>query len=70
MSLPTTAEPDEELSDQEVLVREWRLSQFRMLGFDLPNAELLAACGHVDLGQVRALIAAGCDRPTALRIVT
>jgi hypothetical protein len=40
-----------------------------MLGFDLLNAELLAECGHVDLGQVRALIAAGCDRPTALRIV-
>lgn len=69
MSLSTTAEPDEELSDQEVLVREWRLSQFRLLGFDLLNSELLAECGHVDLGQVRALIAAGCDRSTALRIV-
>jgi hypothetical protein len=67
--MSTTAELGDLPSEEELRVREWRAGQFRTLGFDCTQAELLAEAGHVDLGQVRALVAAGCELGTALRIV-
>jgi hypothetical protein len=65
----TTAELFDLPSEEALRVREWRARQFRTLGFEGIQAELLAEAGHVDLGQVRALVAAGCELGTALRIV-
>ena len=59
----------EELSADERSVREWRRDQFRRLGFGDAESDLLAECGDVDLGRVRSLAAAGCERATLLRIV-
>jgi hypothetical protein len=58
-----------ELSDDEVRVREWRREQFRQLGFDGLDVELLADSQHVDLGDVRRLLARGCRHDVLLRIV-
>jgi hypothetical protein len=49
-------------------VRRWRREQFHELGFTLSEAYLLADT-PVDLGDVRRLIAAGCPRQTAARIL-
>jgi hypothetical protein len=50
------------------LVRRWRREQFHELGFTLTEAYLLADA-PVDLGDARRLIAAGCPRKTAARIL-
>lgn len=57
-------------SDQEALVHVWRLSQFRTLGFSEAEAYFLARRPDVDVAAVRALIAKGCPRDTAIRIVS
>jgi hypothetical protein len=49
-------------------VRRWRREQFHELGFTLSEAYLLADT-LVDLGDARRLIAAGCPRTTAARIL-
>lgn len=59
----------EELSKDEAQVRDWRRLQFRRLGFDSFEADLLAGSDHVDLGVVRRMAALGCDPDLILRIV-
>jgi hypothetical protein len=59
----------EELSDAELRVRDWRREQFRALGFEGIDAEMLAGCQDVDLGRVRQLTARGCSLDLILRIV-
>lgn len=49
-------------------VRRWRRSQFIALGFSPTEASLLTKAA-VDLGEMRRLLAAGCPRETARRIV-
>jgi hypothetical protein len=49
-------------------VRTWRREQFHELGFTLAEAYELADA-PVDLGIARRMIAAGCPRPTAIRIL-
>lgn len=59
----------DERSDDEVRVREWRFLQFRRLGFDGAEAELLADSQQVDLGEVRRMVAGGCRLDLLIRIV-
>jgi hypothetical protein len=49
-------------------VRTWRREQFHELGFTLSEAYELADA-PVDLGVARRIIAAGCPRQTAIRIL-
>jgi hypothetical protein len=49
-------------------VRRWRRQQFHELGFTLSEAYALADA-PVDLGDARTLMAAGCPRETAVRIL-
>jgi hypothetical protein len=49
-------------------VRCWRREQFHELGFTLTEAYELADA-PVDLGVARRIIAAGCPRQTAIRIL-
>jgi hypothetical protein len=53
---------------EEARVAEWRLEQFSALGFT-PTEALLLAVSAADLHEARALLAAGCTRPLALRIL-
>jgi hypothetical protein len=50
------------------LVRSWRREQFHELGFTLTEAYELADA-PVDLDMARRIIAAGCSRQTAIRIL-
>jgi hypothetical protein len=59
----------EDVPGEEARVLEWRRMQFRRLGFQHPEAELLAGAQYVDLGQVRRIVAAGCDKRLIFRIV-
>jgi hypothetical protein len=49
-------------------VHRWRRDRFYDLGFTLSEARTLAA-SHVDLGDARKLIGAGCPQKTALRVL-
>jgi hypothetical protein len=51
-----------------VLVRTWRREQFHELGFTLTEAYELADA-PVDLDMARRIIAAGCSRQTAIKIL-
>ena len=57
-----------EKSPELTLVRTWRREQFHELGFTLPEAYELADA-PVDLDLARRIIAAGCSRQTAIRIL-
>jgi hypothetical protein len=46
----------------------WRREQFHELGFTLPEAYALADA-PIDLSTARRIIAAGCPRETAIRIL-
>jgi hypothetical protein len=50
------------------LVRSWRREQFHELGFTLTEAYELADA-PVDLDMARRIIAAGCSRQTAIKIL-
>ena len=67
-----TARPQEPTTapDEEAALHEWRISQFRVLGFSETEAYRLARRPEVDVASVRALVAKGCPRDTANRIVT
>ncbi len=56
--------------DEETVVHEWRLHQFRQLGFAEPDAYLLARRPEVSVASVRALLDKGCPLDTAIRIVS
>lgn len=64
--------PDEELgpSDEETSILRWRISQLRGLGFQEDDAISLACDFHVDLGESRQLIGAGCPHDLAARILS
>jgi hypothetical protein len=49
-------------------VRRWRRQQFHELGFTLSEAYALADA-PVDTGDARRLMATGCPRKTAIRIL-
>jgi hypothetical protein len=57
-----------EKSPELLLVRTWRREQFHDLGFTLTEAYELAEA-PVDLDVARRIIAAGCSRQTAIRIL-
>jgi hypothetical protein len=57
-----------EKSPEAQLVRTWRREQFHELGFTLTEAYELAEA-PVDLDVARRIIAAGCPRQTAIRIL-
>jgi hypothetical protein len=57
-----------ELTLEPERVRHWRREQFHELGFTLSEAYELADA-PVDLGVARRIIAAGCPRQTAIRIL-
>jgi hypothetical protein len=58
----------DELSLEDRRVLEWRLAQFRALGFGEEDAWLLVDSG-ADLNLARSLVGAGCPLHLALRIV-
>lgn len=60
--------PAAEQSAEELNVRRWRLDQFISLGFDSLRAAVMAE-STVDLAQARKLVALGCPRETASRIL-
>ena len=47
----------------------WRTDQFLQLGVHPNEAEYLAVCSDVSYHALRALLKAGCDVQTALRIL-
>jgi hypothetical protein len=53
---------------EEHAVKLWRCEQFRGLGFDLVDSQLLAE-SSADLGQARQLRGAGCPLDLAFRIL-
>ena len=55
--------------DEDTIVHEWRLRQFRLLGFAERDAFALARRPDVDLECVRSLIGKGCPPEVAVRIV-
>jgi hypothetical protein len=55
-------------SPEEERVLRWRLNQFLELGFDLVSGALMAS-SPADLGMARRLVACGCPRDTAVRIL-
>jgi hypothetical protein len=55
-------------SPEEERVLRWRLNQFLELGFDLVSGALMAS-SPADLGTARRLMAYGCPRDTAVRIL-
>jgi hypothetical protein len=59
--------PDALLSEEHA-VKLWRCEQFRGLGFDLVDSQLLAE-SSADLGQARQLRGAGCPLDLAFRIL-
>jgi hypothetical protein len=65
-----TQNPSEaaETAPELVLVRTWRREQFHDLGFSLTEAYELADA-PVDLDVARRIIAAGCPRQTAIKIL-
>lgn len=54
---------------EEERVQAWRARRFVDMGFP-PKAAFALAESEADLHQAEALLAAGCDRKTALRILT
>jgi hypothetical protein len=65
------AEPQqfpEAREDEEERVTRWRVEQFGLLGFESTQA-LLLAVSEADLHEARALVAAGCTLPVALKIL-
>lgn len=54
---------------EEHRVIEWRLEQFRLLGFRGPAAHLLAQRLTIDLELARRLAKAGCPPHLLLRII-
>jgi hypothetical protein len=64
----TRARETEDASVELERVRTWRREQFHELGFTLTEAYELADA-PVDLGIARRMIAAGCSRDTAIRIL-
>lgn len=68
MSRETSQLQHDDATAEEVQIRRWRRRQFLTLGFSLPEAQRLTAA-PVDLGAMRKLLAAGCPRETAKRIL-
>jgi hypothetical protein len=56
----------EELTDEEILVNEWRTRQLRRLG--LPSVLAEAFADRVDWHEVADLVARGCPPELALEI--
>lgn len=63
---PSTGTEEAAVEPKRVL--SWRREQFHELGFTLTEAYELADA-PVDLGVARRIIAAGCPRQTAIRIL-
>lgn len=59
---------DEELSQEDRRVIDWRYDQLRALGFGDEDAWLLAGAS-ADLHLVRTLVSAGCPQHLVLGIV-
>jgi hypothetical protein len=68
MSTAEQHPPHEELSLEDRRVVDWRVDQFRSLGFGDEDAWLLEGAG-ADLQLARSLVGAGCPLHLALRIV-
>ena len=64
---PESYEPWERESEDDRVAR-WRLEQFRALGFE-PAESLRLTVSDADLREARALVAAGCSLPLALKIL-
>ena len=57
-----------ETQTHEKRVLEWRNESFDAMGFDEVMAALLAHT-HIDMAQMRDLLANGCQHETAVRIL-
>ena len=55
------------IDDDDLLVREWQVTQLTRLG--IPWSLAQAAAGHVDRHQVARLVRRGCPPRLALQIV-
>ena len=65
---PAPARPrDEAVDHDDLLVREWRVTQLTRLGISWSLAQ--AAAGHVDWHRVAKLVRRGCPPRLALQIV-
>jgi hypothetical protein len=62
---PITAS-HEDISREDLLVHDWRVSQLARLGIPVPLAEVYA--DHVDWHHVARLIQRGCPARLAIRI--
>jgi len=68
LSRMTTAE--QQLEDVETeLIFEWRFGELQRAGYSPADAWTLADHKHVDVRLAERLLARGCPRSTALRIL-
>jgi hypothetical protein len=56
------------MSKDDALVEAWRLSEFKRMGFSMPDAELLNEW-QADLHEAQALVSAGCPLDVVMRIL-
>jgi len=55
------------VSQDDLLVHEWRVSQLKRVGLSGPLAEIYADC--IDWHQIARLVQRGCPPRLALRII-
>jgi len=65
---PITIEQD--LTEGELLVRDWRLEQLLAAGYPADDALRIARDSSIDLEQARRLARLGCPPELAVRILT
>lgn len=59
----------DDAQSEAMSVWSWRFEQLRKLGFTCDVAEVLARDDSVDWHMLEAILAAGCSRTLALKIV-
>ena len=69
MSEETTAADENDVTEGEMRVLEWRAETLERAGLDRVRADVIAAADHVDLHAAVNLVRRGCNPDLALRIL-
>ena len=69
MSKELTAADDNDVTEGEMRVLEWRAETLERAGFDRVRADVIAAADYVDLHGAANLVRRGCNPDLALRIL-
>lgn len=70
VDVPPVVGEDEQLSDEEIKVRNWRIRELDRMGVELPIAIAAAKIRSFNIHEVFKLVEKGCDPNVAVRIVT